>query len=108
MATAVLTGWRDGFLAAGEAALMTKLSVGEELEPACVRAPEGNGCAERFIRTLRENPPWVRHFETIEELCQAPLAFRQIYNTTWLIERHRYLTPADFHQKQLRLAAKAA
>ncbi len=23
--------------------------------PAFVRAPEGNGCAERFIRTLKEN-----------------------------------------------------
>lgn len=23
--------------------------------PACVRAPEGNGGAERFIRTLKEN-----------------------------------------------------
>jgi len=23
--------------------------------PACIRASEGNGCAERFIRTLKEN-----------------------------------------------------
>jgi hypothetical protein len=28
--------------------------------PAFVRAPEGNGCAERFIRTLKENLLWVR------------------------------------------------
>lgn len=26
------------------------------LSPAFVRAPEDNGCAERFIRTLKENP----------------------------------------------------
>ena len=38
--------------------------------PAFVRAPEGNGCAERFIRTLQENLLWVRTFETVEELCQ--------------------------------------
>jgi hypothetical protein len=27
-----------------------------------------------------------RHFETIEELRQTLLAFRETYNTTWLIE----------------------
>jgi putative transposase len=27
-----------------------------------VRAPEGNGCAERFIRTLKENLLGVRRF----------------------------------------------
>jgi putative transposase len=62
--------------------------LGIESSPAFVRAPEGNGCAERFIRTLKENLLWVRHFETIEELRQALLAFREVYNTTWLIERH--------------------
>ncbi len=29
--------------------------LGIEGSPAFVRAPEGNGCAERFIRTLKEN-----------------------------------------------------
>ena len=76
--------------------------------PAFVRAPEGNGCAERFIRTLKENLLWVRTFETIEELRQALLEFRQIYNTTWLIERHGFLSPAQFRQKQLQSAAIAA
>jgi transposase InsO family protein len=28
--------------------------LGIESSPAFVRAPEGNGCAERFIRTLKE------------------------------------------------------
>jgi putative transposase len=51
-----------------------------------VRAPEGNGCAERFIRTLKENLLWVRTFEPIEELRQALLTFRETYNTTWLID----------------------
>ena len=75
--------------------------LGIESSPAFVRAPEGNGCAERFIRTLKENLLWVRTFETIEELRQALLAFRETYNTTWLIERHGFLTPAQFRQKQL-------
>ena len=68
--------------------------LGIESSPAFVRAPEGNGCAERFIRTLKENLLWVRHFETIEELRQALLAFREVYNTTWLIERHGLISPA--------------
>ena len=79
--------------------------LGIESSPAFVRAPEGNGCAERFIRTLKENLLWVRTFETIEELRQALLAFRETYNTTWLIERHGFLTPAQFRQKQLQTAA---
>src|SRR6185295_4678010 len=57
---------------------------GIKSSPAFVRAPEGNGCAERFIRTLKENLLWVRTFDTIEELRQALLDFREIYNTSWL------------------------
>jgi putative transposase len=82
--------------------------LGIESSPAFVRAPEGNGCAERFIRTLKENRLWVRHFETIEELRLALLEFRETYNTTWLIERHGFISPADFRQRQLQPAAKAA
>jgi hypothetical protein len=32
----------------------------------------------------------------------------QTYNTTWLIERHGFLTPAQFRQKQLQTPAVAA
>jgi putative transposase len=46
--------------------------LGAASSPAFVRAPEGNGCAERFIRTLREeNLLWVRTFRTVEELRLA-------------------------------------
>ena len=76
--------------------------------PAFVRAPEGNGCAERFIRTLKENLLWVRAFDTVEDLRQALLAFRQAYNTTWLIERHGFQTPAAVRRSQLSPAALAA
>ena len=82
--------------------------LGIESSPAFVRAPEGNGCAERFVRTLKENLLWVRTFETIEELRQALLAFRDTYNTTWLIERHCFITPEAFRQKQLPAIPKAA
>jgi putative transposase len=76
--------------------------------PAFVRAPEGNGCAERFIRTLKENLLWVRTFDTVEELRLALLAFRESYNTTWLIERHGFRTPAAVRQSQVSSAALAA
>jgi len=82
--------------------------LGIESSPAFVRAPEGNGCAERFIRTLKENLLWVRYFKTIEELRQALLAFRETYNTTWLIERHGYLTPTEFRDKRLQPLANVA
>src|SRR4051794_12426333 len=67
--------------------------LGIESSPAFVREPEGNGCAERFIRTLKENLLWVRHFATVEELRLALIAFKRTYNQTWIIERHGYKTP---------------
>jgi putative transposase len=73
-----------------------------------VRAPEGNGCAERFIRTLKENLLWVRTFDTVEELRVALLDFRETYNRSWLIERHGFRTPNAVRQDQLSTAALAA
>jgi putative transposase len=61
--------------------------------PAFVRAPEGNGCAERFIRTLKENLVWVKTFQNIEELRQELLPFQRLYNESWIIARHAYKTP---------------
>ena len=82
--------------------------LGIESSPAFVRAPEGNGCAERFIRTLKENLLWVRTFDTVEQLRQALLEFRRTYNSTWLIERHGFRTPDAVRQDQLSAAALAA
>jgi putative transposase len=39
--------------------------------PVLVRKPEGKGCVERFIRTLKGNLLWVRRFDTIEDLSLA-------------------------------------
>lgn len=62
--------------------------------PAFVREPEGNGCAERFIRTLKEQLLWIEPFDTVEALRLALLAFKDRYNTEWLIERHGHQPPA--------------
>ena len=50
----------------------------------------------------------MRHFETIEDLRQALLAFRETYNTTWLIQRHGFMPPAEFRRKRLQPVAAAA
>jgi putative transposase len=76
--------------------------------PAFVREPEGNGCVERFIRTLKENLLWVRRFDTIEELRLALLEFQRLYNHTWIVERHGYRTPAQVRADQLGTLAAAA
>lgn len=68
--------------------------LGVTSSPAFVREPQGNGCAERFIRTLKEQLLWVRSFATVEELRRALLAFKERYNRQWLIERHGHRTPA--------------
>lgn len=62
--------------------------------PSYVREPEGNGCAERFIRTLKEQLLWLRRFATVAELQGALRAFRERYNREWLVQRHGYRTPA--------------
>ena len=60
-----------------------------------MREPEGNGVAERFIRTLKENFLWVRNFETVEELRLALLEFKQTYNGQWMLEKYDYRSPAQ-------------
>ena len=69
--------------------------------PAFVRAPEGNGVAERFIRTLKEQLLWVRTFQTVEELRQALLDWLHLYNEQWLIERHGFRSPIQVRQNLL-------
>src|SRR5215208_6945944 len=46
---ATLTGWRDAFLAAGEAALTTKPATGEELESDRLKARLGAALIERDL-----------------------------------------------------------
>ena len=82
--------------------------LGVESSPAFIRAPKGNGCAERFIRTLKENLLWVRTFDTVEPLRQALIEFRDAYNNTWLIERHGFRPPAAIRTEQLPTPALAA
>ncbi len=82
--------------------------LGVQSSPAFVPAPKGNGCAERFIRTLKENLLWIRTFDIVEDLRLALLAFRNTYNTGWLIQRLGYRSPYQVRQDQLSAVAIAA
>ena len=81
--------------------------LGMKSSPAFVRQPEGNGCVERFMRTLKEQLLWVRTFQTVEELRQALAEFRERYNQRWIVQRHNYLTPHEARQQLLALGAAA-
>lgn len=81
--------------------------LGATSSPAFVRAPEGNGCIERFFRTLKEQLLWVRTFKNVEELRLALLEWADRYNREWLIERHGFLTP-DQARREFQGEAKRA
>lgn len=73
--------------------------------PAYVGEPPCNGCAERFIRTLKEQVIWTRRWQTIDELQAAIAAFVQLYNHEWLIERHGHQTPREAYLAAMGAAA---
>jgi putative transposase len=50
---------------------------------------------------LKENLLWLRGFDTMEELRRALHAFKDSYNRTWIVERHRYQAPAAVRAAQL-------
>ena len=81
--------------------------LGLESSPSYVREPEGNGCAERFIRTLKEQLLWLRRFETVEELRLALLDFKDRYNNEWLIERHGWISQAEQRRRLIGIQAAA-
>lgn len=76
--------------------------------PAFIRQPEGNGVAERAIRTLKEQLLWVQHFTTVEDLRLALAAFAAVHNASWLRERHGYKTPNQIRAEQKALETEAA
>ena len=60
--------------------------------------PETNGCAERWIRTLKEQCLWTELHDTIDQLRQAVAGFVDRYNSSWLIQRHGHRTPKEAYQ----------
>jgi putative transposase len=76
--------------------------------PSVVREPEGNGCAERFIRTPKEQLLWVRSFATAAELVEALREFKRTYNERWVIRRHGHRTPSQVRRDLVSSESAAA
>lgn len=81
--------------------------LGMDSSPSFVREPEGNGCAERFVRTLKEQLLWVRTFATVAEVVEALGEFKRTYNERWLIGRHGHKPPSQV-RRDLRSGIPAA
>ena len=75
--------------------------------PAYHYEPETNGCAEKFIQTLKEQVLWIERFATFEELRAAVRRFTLTHNREWLLERHGYRTPTEARAHLAALAQPA-
>jgi len=75
--------------------------LGVTSSPAFVCAPEGNGVAERFIRTLKEQLVWVRTFHTVEDLRCALHDGLRLYNEQWFVARHGFRSPIQVRRNLL-------
>ena len=62
---------------------------------AFVEQPQTNGVAERFNRTLKEQIVHGRIYRNIAELRDAVRGFVKQYNAQWIVEKNRYLSPAQ-------------
>lgn len=72
--------------------------------PAVHYEPETNGCAEKFIQTLKEQVLWIERFATFEQLRARVREFARDYNEHWLLERHGYRTPIEARAHLVALA----
>ena len=79
--------------------------LGITLTPSYVGAPQCNGVAERFMRTLTEQCVYLHHFESVEQARAIIAEFVERYNTQWLIERLGHRTPAQARAEAVRRAA---
>ena len=88
--------WGPQYRSAHFTGSLTWLGISDD--PAFLGEPETNGCAERWIRTLKDQCLWVQLHDTVEELRQAVSGFVERYNSAWLIQRHGHRTPKEAYQ----------
>ena len=75
------------------------------MTPDVAREPPCNGCAERFIRTLKEQCLWARTYDDPGDLRTAARAFVARYNTQWLIEHYGHKTPREVYALTMQAVA---
>lgn len=81
---------------------------GMALSHSFVRQPEGNGVAERFFRTLKEQAIWGRVFRTAAEVRAAVTEFVARYNASWRLARLKYQSPLEYRARYTAAAQGAA
>src|SRR5665811_1376828 len=72
---------------------------------AFVEEPQTNGCAERFIRTFKEQTVYGRVFRNQEDVRAAVAAFVETYNTEWRLEKLGFMTPREARENHERALA---
>ena len=82
--------------------------LGIEPSPAYVKEPETNGCAERMIRTLKEQVLWLKRFSSVEELNRELQRFKERYNSQWIIQRHGFMSPSQVRKRAENMVLEAA
>lgn len=71
---------------------------GVQFSPSPILSPQMNGCAERFVGTLRGNLLSIRYFDSVGDLAIAVTNFRNQYNEHWLLARGGYRSPAQLRE----------
>lgn len=62
---------------------------------AYLHEPETNGVAERFFKTFKEQIVNGRIYRNVADLRAAAVAFVNLYNHQWLVEKNGFLTPEE-------------
>jgi putative transposase len=75
------------------------------IRPSCSRKgnPYDNAHMERFMRTLKQEEVYLRHYETIEDVIGSlPHFIEEVYNKKRVHSALGYLTPEEFELKNMR------
>ncbi|MEM5373339.1 integrase core domain-containing protein [Paraburkholderia azotifigens] len=65
------------------------------------RAPQTNGVAERFNRTMKEQKIHGRIFRNVDEVRDAVVDFKDRYNREWRLEKLGFMSPLEARQARL-------